>query len=316
MNVPDGLTPPDLPPLVWLRAFEAAARLSSFTAAARELNLTQAAVSYQVRSLEKHLGVTLFERLSRSLRLTEIGAAYLPPLRRSFDELAAATAGLFGTSGRRALVIRAPASFATFWLAPRLPSFQKAHPDIALRISSIVWPRSAIEEGTDIEIRFGDGKWPDTWSERIAHCGAVVVCHPGSVPQGSELQRAMTLSRAPLIHISGYEDFWQRIFAPHKIMTPPYHGLNVDTSMAALELAASGYGPTIALEHFARPYLATGRLALALETRLPIEQSHYVLLVEGARRQRPETILFRDWLKAQTSLDTIGPGPTNSGETA
>ena len=116
MSEPQSPPPYDLPPLAWLRAFEASARHSSFTAAAQELNLTQAAVSHQVRSLEKHLGVMLFERLARTLRLTEMGTAYLPPLRRAFDELTAATSGLFGPIGKHTLVVRAPVSFASQWL--------------------------------------------------------------------------------------------------------------------------------------------------------------------------------------------------------
>src|SRR5262249_45316576 len=109
-----------LPPLTWLRGFEAAARTGSFTGAARALGLTQAAVSYQVRSLEQHLGFPLFERLAHGLRLTDIGRAYLPSLQRAFDEVSASTLGLFGAQGEASLAIRTPISFGSLWLAPRL----------------------------------------------------------------------------------------------------------------------------------------------------------------------------------------------------
>ena len=297
------IAPPgyELPPLVWLRAFEASARLSSFTAAAIELNLTQSAVSHQVRSLEKYLGVTLFERLPRNLRLTEVGSAYLPPLRRSFDDLAAATAGLFGPIGRKTLVVRAPVSFAGLWLAPRLSSFVTRHPQISLRITSAVWAHSQVDEATDIDIRFGDGVWAGYHAELLKNYGAVAVCHPGLVPKGDIARRVHALSSGPLIHVTGYEDLWQRYFLPLGLSIPAYRGINIDTSIAALELAASGHGATIVLECFARPYIESGRLERPLDDVLAIEQSHYILTEEGARRQKPEAILFRNWLKCEVA---------------
>ncbi len=102
-----------LPPLNWLRAFETSARHMSFAKAATDLNLTSTAISHQVRSLERHLGHALFERLARGLRLTEMGAAYLPDVRRTFENLSAATTKLFGQSGMTSITVRAPVSFVT-----------------------------------------------------------------------------------------------------------------------------------------------------------------------------------------------------------
>lgn len=295
----------DLPPLPWLRAFEASARHSNFTAAAEELHLTQAAVSHQVRSLEKHLGVALFERLPRRLRLTEIGTAYLPPLRRAFDELAASTAGLFGPVGRKTLVVRAPVSFMALWLAPRLPAFTAAWPQIGLRLNSAVWTDAVSDEASDVDIRFGDGHWPGFRAERIAADGAIAVCHPDLAPELANARgpsaRMAALAARTLIHVTGSEDLWQRLLAPHDIALAPFAGVNVDTWVSALELAAAGFGPAMTLESFAAPYLATGRLVRAVDTVLPVSQSHYVLIAEGARRIRPETMLFRNWLRAEAA---------------
>lgn len=294
-----------LPPLAWLRTFEAAARHGSFTAAAAELNLTQAAVSHQVRSLEKHLGVVLFERMARNLRLTEMGNAYLPPLRRAFDELTAATAGLFGPIGKRTLVIRAPVSFATLWLAPRLSGFVAVYPDIGLRIASTVWSHTA-EEAVDIDIRFGDGGWTGYQTELIFNRPAVVVCRPDRLPSGRMRDRLAALVREPLIHVTGYEDLWQRLLRRHEQEPPEFRGLDVDTSLVALELAASGFGPAIVLDCFACPFITAGRLALALDETLTIEPSHYLVTQEAARRQRPEAILFRAWLLEQATTQLTG----------
>lgn len=291
----------DLPPLPWLRAFEASARHSNFTAAAEELNLTQAAVSHQVRSLEKYLGVALFERLPRKLRLTEIGTAYLPPLRRAFDELAASTAGLFGPIGRKSLVVRAPVSFMALWLAPRLGAFTSAYPQIGLRLNSAVWTDAVTDEVTDVDIRFGDGHWPGFQAERIARDGAIAVCHPDMAGAQGTAARIAGLASRTLIHVTGSEDLWQRLLAPHGIALTPFSGVNVDTWIAALELAATGFGPAMTLESFAAPYIASGRLVRAVDDVLPVSQSHYVLIAEGAKRVRPETTLFRNWLIAASA---------------
>ena len=135
--------PPKMPPLVWLRAFEAAARHLSFTQAASELNLTQAAVSKQVKLLEHHLHESLFERLPRSLVLTRVGAAYLPKVQDAFDRLATGTMEVFGNRKSELLTVRAPVGYAVNWLAARLPRFASVHPATGIRIVSSVWSSPA-----------------------------------------------------------------------------------------------------------------------------------------------------------------------------
>lgn len=289
-----------LPPLAWLRAFEAAARHQSFTLAASELNLTQAAVSHQVRSLEKHLGVVLFERLPRSLRLTEKGAAYLPPLRNSFDELAAATAGLFGPVGKRTLSIRGPVSFIALWLAPRLADFRAKWPDISLRISTIVWAPTQQDEMADIDIRFGDGNWQGFRSSLILSHRVIPLCVPSMVEGDSDAERLeWVMSRNLLIHDTGYEDLWKKLAHQSGLTFSPSTGINIDTTISALELAASGIGPAIVLEGLAQSYLKSGRLVQFIDMALPIAEAHYVVQPEGQKRPKPEATLFRDWLMQQ-----------------
>lgn len=301
-----------LPPLPWLRAFEAAARHSSFTAAAEELNLTQAAVSHQVRSLEKHLGVTLFERLPRSLRLTEMGAAYLPPLRRSFGELAAATAGLFGTSSKRTLTIRAPISFLGLWLSRRIPGFLAAHPGVSVRLVSVVWSHTDPDEATDIDIRLGDGVWPGYTAYLLLQSSSIAVCHPDLLPDMSSREGIEQLIRSrPLIHVTGYENLWHRFLKPLGINPPNNEGLNTDTSIAALEYAAAGVGPAVVLSCLAESALASGRLVRCLPGTVSIEQGHYLLTTEGKRRPNPDAVKFRQWLMDEAAKNplSIPPGP-------
>ncbi|MDO6966538.1 LysR family transcriptional regulator [Rhizobium alvei] len=291
-----------LPPLAWLRAFEAAARHQSFTLAATELNLTQAAVSHQVRTLEKHLGVTLFKRLPRSLMLTEKGAAYLPPLRNAFDELAAATAGLFGPVGKRTLSIRAPISFAALWLAPRLDDFISRWPDISLRMSTVVWAPSLNDDPADVDIRYGDGNWSGARSTLLLRQSAVAVCSPGMATGETDRDRLASLfTGRPLIHVTGYDNLWKKMASAHDIHVLNATSINIDTTISALEMAASGVGPAIVLEALAEPYIRKGALEPAISTRLTIDESHYLVQPEGQKRLTAEAMLFSDWLKSQAA---------------
>lgn len=293
-----------LPPLPWLRAFEAAARHSSFTAAAEELHLTQAAVSHQVRSLEKHLGVTLFERLPRSLRLTEMGAAYLPPLRRTFGELAAATAGLFGSAGKRTLTVRAPVSFLSLFLSSRMKSFTEAHPDLSIRMSSVVWTHSEPDEAADIDIRFGDGVWPGYTAYPLRRSPAIAVCHPDMAAGMTTREGiAAVMARHPLIHVTGYENLWHRMLKPLGLAEPAGEGINVDTSITALEFAANGLGPAIMLSCLAEAGIREGRVVRCLPDSVAIDQAHYLVMTEGRKRSNPDAAKFRDWLIATCEGD-------------
>ena len=286
-----------LPPLPWLRAFECAARHTSFTAAAHELNLTQAAISHQVRSLEKHLGFPLFERLPRNLRLTDMGGAYLPSVRKAFEDLSASTAGLFGTLGDQSVTVRAPVSYAVLWLAPRLKSFVDSYPEIDIRLCSAIWADALADETTDIEIRFGDGLWPGFQIELIRNEGSVPACHPqlGSGRQFTAMLRDD--SNCPLIHVTGHENLWRRLTQETGVGNVNQRGgIMADTSLAAVELAAHGVGPIIVLKSFTEIAVQEGRLICPLDIELAMDQSHYLLLPEGAKRMKPETVLFREWL--------------------
>ncbi len=144
-----------LPPLPWLRAFEATARHLSFTHAARELGLTQAAVSKQVKLLESRLNAALFIRHPRSLEITRVGQAYLPHDALAFDGLEAGTSALFAAGPQDGLTIRTSIGFGVLWLGPRIASFRAAHPDVALRIISNVWNERDPEGHCDLDIRYG-----------------------------------------------------------------------------------------------------------------------------------------------------------------
>jgi LysR family glycine cleavage system transcriptional activator len=294
-----------LPTLTWLRAFEAAARTSSFAAAAAELNLTSGAISYQIRALEGHLGFALFERLPRGVKLTSMGVAYLPPVRKAFEELADSTVGLFGGSERLQISVHAPVSLAALWLAPKLPAFGHMNPSIDVRLSSVIWDNAVFDEATDLEIRYGGGHWHGYRSERLFNQNILTVCSPKLLRTAQASGGLAALLPRHLIHIMGYENHWLKVrqaleLASDSVSTGP----TVDTTIAALELAAAGSGVALAHGIFLDAYFATGRLVRALPQEFADDNSYSVITPERPQRIRREVQLFRDWLLA------VAPGQT------
>jgi LysR family glycine cleavage system transcriptional activator len=291
-----------LPTLTWLRAFEAAARTSSFTAAAAELSLTSGAISYQIRALEAHLGFALFERLPRGVKLTPMGVAYLPPVRKAFEELADSTVGLFGGSERVQITVHAPVSLAALWLAPKLPLFTGANPSIDVRLSSVIWDNAVPDEATDLEIRYGSGHWHGYRSERLLNQSIVAVCSPALLRSTQANGDLATLLPLHLIHIMGYENHWLKVRQVLDLANVPASGRpTVDTTIAALELAAAGAGVALAHGIFLGAYFATGRLVSALPQEFTDDNCYFVITPERPQRIRREVQLFRDWLVAIAS---------------
>jgi len=291
-----------LPTLTWLRAFEAAARTSSFAAAAAELNLTSGAISYQIRALEAHLGFGLFERLPRGVKLTPMGVAYLPPVRKAFEELADSTVGLFGGSERVQITVHAPVSLAALWLAPKLPAFSAAHPSIDVRLSSVIWDNAVLDEATDLEIRYGAGHWHGYRPERLLNQSILAVCSPALVQTAQQNGDIAGLLPQYLIHIMGFENHWLKVRQALELAEAPASACpTVDTTIAALELAAAGAGVALAHRIFLDAYFATGRLVRALAQEFADDFSYFVITPERPQRIRREVQLFRDWLLANGS---------------
>jgi LysR family glycine cleavage system transcriptional activator len=293
-----------LPPLDWLRTFEAAARLNSFAAAAEELGMTQASASHHIRSLEKWLGTPLFERLPRSVQLTEIGKGYLPAIRRALDDLTSATMDLFGVAAQKSITIQAPTAFTSLWLAPRLHRFVVTHPQIELRLHTANWPSSMPDEDVDIDIRYGDGNWPGFVSEKFLEEPAILVCSPRVLPDGP-IRSLSDLPDLPLIHILGTGDLWAGIDEAGQAASKMRQLLKVDSSIVALELAAGGLGLGLVLRCFAAPYLRDGQLVQALATEVKTGQAHFLVNPTERRGSGKEVLACRDWLMAEARSGEI-----------
>ncbi len=226
-----------------------------------------------------------------------MGGAYLPSVRKAFEDLSSSTAGLFGTLGDQSLTVRAPVSYAVLWLAPRLKSFVEAYPEIDIRLCSAIWADALADETTDIEIRFGDGLWPGFQIELIRNEGSVAACHPDLGSENDFLSVIKDAEGHPLIHVTGHENLWHRLTQEVGLANADRSGgIMSDTSLAAVELAARGVGPIIVLKSFTETAIDERRLIRPLDIELPMDQSHYLLLPGGAKRMKPETVLFREWL--------------------
>jgi LysR family glycine cleavage system transcriptional activator len=284
----------DLPNLVWLRAFEASARLRSFTAAAEELGLTQAAVSHQIRSLEKSFGATLFLRRARHLELTELGHAYYPSIAQALDDIAYSTRGLIGPSTARTVTLRAPVSTAVLWIAPRLGAFHADHPQVRIRLISAVWADSTADEDVDVDLRLG----PSGWFDRRAHLLSQEPAIPVAEPQlAKSLTGVQDLFAQSLIHIHGYQDHWLRLSKAEGVaLDDRKSALFVDTTLAAIELVATGAGVAMLMRRYAELPLSQGRLAQVAGAEIPMGQGHYLMPTTGTEAKSTEVTLVRDWI--------------------
>ena len=297
-----------MPPLLGLHAYEASARHLSFVAAAAELHLSPSAISQRVRNLEAHLGVDLFERGPRSLRLTEAGKAYLPAVRDVFEDLAAATNGLFGTAAHSSLTVRVQVSYATTWLASRLAGFAAAFPHIELQVVTAIWADTLLSSEVDLEIRQGNGSWPGHRASKLHDDYAVAVYGPGYLDQhGPSIDRASFMDK-PRVQVLGFDDLWRRFFdmtdgAGDTRATTSRPAITVDTSVAAIEIVASSNMWAILPERFVRQSVLDGRIFQAPVEPILMRQAHYLLRPDNAEPLSGQAVAFSRWLRDQDATD-------------
>ncbi len=291
---------PDLPPLVWLRSFEVAARHLSFTDAAVELNLTQAAVSKHVKSLELQLGHPLFVRMPRSLQLTKTGDAYLPKVRDAFERLSVGTHEVFGRSRTPDLTVRCAQSFAVSWLVPRLPDFLSRYPETEIRIISSVWNGAFDADVYDLDIQYGIGDWHGVYSRRLSSETITPLCAPSIANQ---LQNPDDLQAHRLLHVLGYQEGWGAwLHAAGAKSVNSGQGLRFDTSLTAFEMAAQGGGVALGRSSLAKRERATGRLVAPFDLELPVKEGFHLLQPVGKGQHRDAPI-FADWITEIAAQD-------------
>jgi LysR family transcriptional regulator, glycine cleavage system transcriptional activator len=298
-----------LPSLNGLRAFEAAARHMSFTRAAEELNVTQTAVSHQIRRLEEQLGMTLFIRQNRALLLTREAQDYLPSIRSAFEDLRRATAKLRRTDQEGRLTVTTTASLATKWLVSRVAAFQDANPGIEVRITTSTHLVDFQREEVDMAVRYGHGNWPGSRAHWLMAEHIFPVCSPELVNTGP-LHKPEDLAHHTLLHTTVSREDWQLWLTaaglPASIATR--RGMTFDQGFMAIQAAMEGLGVALGRFHLVEADIAAGRLVAPFDTVLPQDAGYYVVAPE-ATADTPKIARFRDWLIASASPGALAASP-------
>jgi LysR family glycine cleavage system transcriptional activator len=309
-----------LPPLSALRTFEAAARHLSFTRAAEELHVTQAAVSHQIRALEDHLGVRLFRRLNRRLLLTDEGQLLVPSVRRAFDELVAGVERVRAHGSGGSLSISTTPSIAASWLAGRLGRFQALHPAFEIRLMATPRLVDFAREGIDCGIRYGFGDWPGLQAVRLFEASLLPFCSPSLLDGPHPLRGPADLVYHTLLHTLDAMDDWRLWLRAAGVQgVDPERGPKFDSMPLALQAAISGAGVAIGSGALVAEDLAAGRLIRPFDLELPSECAYYFVVPETSADQ-PKIRAFRDWLVvevgAMASEDKPGGGAAAAAQPA
>jgi LysR family transcriptional regulator, glycine cleavage system transcriptional activator len=295
-----------LPSLNGLRAFEAAARHLSFTQAASELNVTQTAISHQIRRLEQELGIRLFERQNRALALTPEAREYLPGVRAAFNDLRLATDRLKRKGDGHVLTISTMASLAAKWLLPRISSFQEAHPGIDVRITTSTSLVDFTKGDVDAAIRYGRGHWAGLRADWLMADEIFPVCSPALLKGDKPLCCPEDLANHTLLHSSGgYDDDWRLWLTaaglPIDISKQP--GVSFDLIFMTVQAAIDGMGVAIGRTSYVQDDIAKGRLVVPFKIALPADAGFYLVAPEtGADSSKLSA--FREWVVAAAQNKT------------
>ncbi|WP_100641774.1 transcriptional regulator GcvA [Alteromonas facilis] len=284
-----------LPPLNALKAFEAAARHLSFTKAADELFVTQAAVSHQIKSLEDYLSMKLFLRKNRTLLLTEEGQGYYLELREAFRHMQDATERLLAKGAKGALTVATPPSFASQWLIPRISRFSIQNPDIDVRIKAVDHDEGFLQADTDIAVYYGRGRWSGLHAEPLHAEYLTPLCSPMLLTGNKPLEVLEDLKFHVLLHDSSREG-WSNYLRQFSVK-----GVNVNQgpmfshSMMVLQAAALGQGIALGNTILARPEIDAGRLVAPFAEKIKSKDSFY-LVCEESQVELGKIAAFREWI--------------------
>jgi LysR family transcriptional regulator of beta-lactamase len=279
-------------PLNALRAFEAAARHLSFTRAAEELCVTQAAISHQVKALEARLRAPLFRRLAHGLILTEEGQALLPILTDTFGRMGRAMERFHDGALREALIIGVVGTFAVRWLLPRLAQFRELHPLIEVHIRTHNNKVDLAAEGLDMAIRFGEGVWHGVEADQILKAPLSALCSPKFA---ARLETVQSLASMPLLR-SYRRDEWSTWFANAGVEAPAISGPVFDSISLMVQAAADGAGVALAPPTMFGRELHTRQLIQPFPTVADV--GSYWLTWLKPTPPSPAMIAFRAWCQS------------------
>lgn len=287
------MTTRDLPPLNWLRSFEAAARLLSFTGAGEELHITQSAVSQQVKLLEHFLGQPLFLRRPRSLQLTDAARNYLPTVNQAFRVLRDGTGEFLTRREGASLEVKANTAFSVFWLMPRLGEFMTLNPDVRVHVSTALWSSDFAGANAGVEIRYGRGEWEGVDGVCLRREDVYPVCAPAV---GQRMAKPEDLNHETLLHLPHLADGWE-FWARNTGVSHPAitDGHFFDTFVLAYDMARRGYGIAIGHDTLCMDLIKSGELVRPFDMTVPAQDNYYIVLPRGDESS-DEALAFRDWV--------------------
>lgn len=284
-----------MPPLNALRAFEATARHLSVKNAAEELCVTPGAVSQLLKTLELNLGVKLFHRVNRGIFLTDIGQAYLPPVRNAFRQIIEASSRIASVEETGILTVSVTSFFASAWLVPRLTQFQNNNPEIDLRVVTNNQLVDFSRDGVDVAIRHGLGVYPGLASHRVLAVDIVPVAAPKLVDRLGRPASPADLTRWPHVH-DAERKAWHRWFQSQGVEeVGPLRGPSFDDSGLLVKAVLAGQGVGLLPAAMVATELAQGQLVRVADITL-LEDFAYYLVYPEARHDRPKIAAFRRWI--------------------
>ncbi len=290
-----------LPPLEPLVAFEAAARLLSFSRAAEELHLSQAAISQQIRNLEAQLEVKLFTRSHRAVQLTNEGREYQHTVAAMLRQLAGATMDIRNVEFSRQLVIGCDQSFASFWLSPRLAEMRQAIPEVTLRIIAADDEAENMAPEIQVSVLHGDGNWPGFRSQRIFGEEVFPVCSPAYDHAGAADDWVEWILQSQLIDLADSQWNWMnwRLWLGRNGVDEPLGNrhLQINSYPLVIQAACDGQGIALGWRHLVDDLIATGRLLRPLSRSLSTDFGFYLAWRETPQAD-PAVTQFRDWIVA------------------
>lgn len=286
-----------LPPLNALKAFEAAARNLSFTRAAEELFVTQAAISHQIKGLEEYLGIKLFRRRNRSLLLSEEGQSYFLDIKDIFSGISDATERLLARSAKGALTVSLQPSFAIQWLVPRLVRFSEAHPDIDVRIKAVDLDEGSLTDDVDVAIYYGRDNWPGLRADKLHAEYLIPVCSPMLLMGTKPLKTPEDLTRHTLLHDTSRRD-WKAWFKQLDIQAANVNqGPIFSHSSMVIQAAIHGQGVALGHSVLTQPEIDAGRLVCPFEQVLMSKNAYYLVCHES-QAALGKIAAFREWMLA------------------
>lgn len=293
-----------LPSMSLLRAFDAAARHQSFTEAAAELNLTQGAISRQIRVLEEQLGSDLFLRERQTVRLTPAGETYAGEIRESLKRISSATLSFRANPKGGTLNLAILPTFGTRWLAPRLSGFLRENPGITINLTTRLAPFDFNSEQAHAAIHFGSRDWPGAELELLMSETVVPACNRTLLAE-YKFEKPSDLLRAPLLHLVSRPDAWERWFLMHDALSEPLHGMLFDQFAMAAQAAISGLGLALLPEFLIKDELARGDLVRAVDLPMQSREKYYLAWPAGRSSYAP-LVAFRRWIvhEAQAASTT------------